>query len=75
MTNTTINLEKTGDNIKRIRKNKHITVADLVSELGFQNPQSVYKWERGENLPSVDNLVILSKVLDTSIDDILVLDN
>ncbi len=72
---TTINMEKTGDNIKRLRRMKSIRVEEVAAECGFQNPQSVYKWERGTNLPTVDNLVILSRMFDTKIDDILVCDD
>jgi hypothetical protein len=42
--------------------------------MGFENPQAVYKWLNGKSLPNVDNLVILSRVLHTSIEDILVVD-
>ncbi|UUY24520.1 helix-turn-helix domain-containing protein [Ligilactobacillus salivarius] len=42
--------------------------------MGFENPQSIYKWLSGRSLPSLDNLVILSKVLHTTIEDILVVD-
>ena len=42
--------------------------------MGFENPQAVYKWISGRSLPSIDNFLILSKVLHTSIEDILVVD-
>ena len=34
----------------------------------------VYKWISGGSLPSLDNFVILSRLLHTSIEDILVID-
>lgn len=40
----------------------------------FENPQAVYKWISGRSLPSIDNFLILSKILYTSIEDILVID-
>ena len=42
--------------------------------MGFENPQAVYKWISGRSLPSLDNFVILSRLLHTSIEDILVID-
>ena len=42
--------------------------------MGFENPQAIYKWISGKTLPSLDNLVILSRLLHTSIEDILVID-
>lgn len=67
----TINMKSTGKNIKALRKQKGITVAELQNAFGFNNPTSIYKWERGENLPSIDNLVILAYVLQVSMEDIL----
>ena len=41
---------------------------------GFENPQAVYKWISGKSLPSLDNFLILSRLLHASIEDILVVD-
>ena len=68
----TIDLIKTGENIARIRKEKGITVARICEVMGFENPQSVYKWQRGSTLPSVDNLYALSRLLGTTMEEILV---
>ena len=59
----TINLEKTGKNIERLRKARRLTVRELQSYFGFEQPQAIYKWQWGECLPSVDNLFALSKIL------------
>lgn len=69
-----INSEKTGANLKSLFKNNGYSVRDIQSVMGFENPQSIYKWLSGRSLPSLDNLVILSKVLHTTIEDILVVD-
>ena len=44
----------------------------IVSFMGFESQQAVYKWQRGESLPSVDNLYALSRLFGTTMDDILV---
>ena len=42
--------------------------------MGFENPQAIYKWISGKSLPSLDNFIILSRLLHASIEDILVVD-
>ena len=61
----------TGNRIKELRKEKHLRVEDIRDFLGFECCQSIYKWQRGESLPSVDNLFALSRLLGTPIDEIL----
>ena len=71
---TRINVEKTGNNITRLRKLKGLSVRNIQEALGFNNPQAIFKWQRGESLPSLDNLVILSQVLGASLEEILVIE-
>ncbi len=47
---------------------------DVQNAMGFENPQAIYKWLSGRSLPSLDNYVILSRLLHTSMEDILVID-
>ena len=68
----TIDLVATGERIKELRKARGFTVMDLSRFMGFTEPQAVYKWQRGESLPTVDNLYALSRILRTSMEDILV---
>ena len=46
----------------------------MQNAMGFENPQAVYKWISGKCLPSLDNFLILSRLLNTSIEEILVID-
>lgn len=64
-------MQATGNRIKEIRMEKHISVNEICEYMGFENPQAVYKWQRGESLPSVDNLFALSRLFDTSMENIL----
>ncbi|HHV14916.1 MAG TPA: helix-turn-helix transcriptional regulator [Acholeplasmataceae bacterium] len=64
---------ETGKNIKRIREEKNISVADLQEIMGFESPQAIYKWQWGQSLPTLDNLVVLAKVFECPIHDILVI--
>lgn len=69
-----IQMELTGKRIRELLKKNGYTVRDVQGAMGFTSPQAVYKWLYGQSLPSVDNLVVLSKILHTSIDSILVVD-
>ena len=62
----------TGENIVRLRKARGLTVRDLQTYFGFEEPQAIYKWQWGKSLPTVDNLYALSALLDVSMDEILV---
>ena len=69
-----IRQEETGARILALMKERGYTVKDVQQACGFENPQSVYRWIRGDILPSVEKLVILSRILKTDIERILVVD-
>ena len=62
----------TGNNIRQLREKSGLTVKDLQSYFGFEMPQAIYKWQRGESLPSVDNLYALGRLLDVPMEQIIV---
>lgn len=66
-----IDMKATGARIVELRKKNHLRVEDISRFMGFETGQAVYKWQRGESLPSVDNLFALSRLFGTSVDDIL----
>jgi transcriptional regulator with XRE-family HTH domain len=70
-----IDLAATGKNIERLRKEKNISVRQLQEVFGFSTPQAVYKWQHGDNLPTVDNLLVLSMLFGKKMDEILVLED
>lgn len=67
-----INMQKTGANIKMLMKLNNIKVIQIQDILGFNTPQAIYKWLRGESMPTIDNMVILAKLLNTTIDNIII---
>ena len=69
-----IRQKDTGRRIRKLLSENGYTVKDIQSAMGFENPQAVYKWISGRSLPSLDNFIILSRLLHTSIEDILVID-
>ena len=67
-----VDLKLTGQNIAVLRKRSGISVRELQTMLGFATPQAIYKWQRGETLPTVENLAALAFILGVTVDDILV---
>ena len=67
-----IDMVATGRNIVRLRKESGLSVADLQNYFGFEAPQAIYKWQKGQSLPSTDNLLALGHLLNVSMEAILV---
>ena len=67
-----IDLIATGSNIRRLRIERGLTVRDLQRYFGFEEPQAIYKWQRGQSLPTVDNLYALGNLFGITMDEILV---
>lgn len=68
-----INMTETGSNIKNLIKENGLRIAEVQELCGFNTPQSIFKWMRGDTLPSLDNLVILAHILNVTIDEIIVI--
>ena len=66
-----LDAKATGARIKELRKAHHLKVEEVARFMGFESEQAVYKWQRGDSLPTVDNLYALSRLFGTSVDDIL----
>lgn len=69
----TIDMEATGRNLWQLARSEGRSVRDLGAAVGGITYQAVYKWLKGQAMPSVDNLVILADYLQVSIEDILVI--
>ena len=67
-----IDLVATGNNIRRLRMERGLTVRDLQSYFGFEEPRAIYKWQKGESLPTVDNLYALGSLFEIPMDQILI---
>lgn len=67
-----IDISATGQNIAKLRAAAGLSVKDLQVIFGFANPQTIYKWQNGICLPSLDNLVILAAALNVSMDEIII---
>ena len=62
----------TGRNIDDIRRDRNLSVAALKDALGLSTTNAIYKWFRGDSMPTLDNIVIFSSILKVSINDMIV---
>ena len=69
-----IDLIATGHSINQKRLTAGLEVKDIQQACGFSTPNAVYKWIHGQNLPTIDNIIILASLLETTVDDILVIE-
>ena len=63
-----------GKKITLYRKEYHLTQDDLANRL-FVTRQNVSKWENGTGIPSIEALLELSKIFNTTIENLLCLDD
>ena len=69
-----VNNMKTADNIRKLKNLHECSYSDLQNACMLESHQSVYKWLNGQSIPSIDNLLILSQLFETSIDEIIGVD-
>lgn len=67
-----IDIRETGRNIKRLREREGLSVRDLQYMFGLAHPQTIYHWQNGYALPTLDHLVLLARILNTTIDEIII---
>lgn len=67
-----IDMKMTGLRLKRLISNAGYTVKDIQNYLHLSCPQPVYRWYKGLILPSVDNLFMLSELLNVHMEELLV---
>lgn len=59
-----------GEQLKQARKERNLSQEDLAEKLGVSR-QSVSKWESGTGYPETEKLITLSKLLEISLDNLL----
>ena len=67
-----INLTETGKNIKRIAKKNGYSAEKIRDVLGISDRSNIYKWFRGEVLPTLDNLLALSILFGVTINELII---
>lgn len=62
-----LDCEAIGGRIREERVRRSFTIQEVCDALSV-SPQAVGKWQRGESLPSIDNLVALCTLFDVSLE-------
>ena len=61
---------KTAERLMELRKKNGFSQEDLANELGVSR-QAISKWERCESSPDTDNLILLAKLYNMTLDELL----
>lgn len=70
-----IDIAKTGQRIKEMCMRKGYTVKKLQETLRLGARQSIYDWYNGKTLPSLDNMLALSRLLGLPVEDFVICKN
>ena len=65
---------ETAERLYKLRKKSGLSQEELADKLGVSR-QAVSKWERAEASPDTDNLILLSKLYNVTLDELLNADN
>ena len=68
-----IDMKATGQNIKRLLKDNGYSVRDVMEITSISTEQAIYKWFRGESLPSIDAQLALCKQLGIRMEELFVI--
>ena len=66
-----VDIRATGEKIRQLMLSRSLCVRDLQAIFGFEYPQAVYAWLGGKSLPTVDNLLVLTKLFALPMDEIV----
>ena len=67
-----IDVAATGSRIDDLRRESGLSVAAMRDCLGLATTHAIYRWLRGETLPTVDNVVALSLLFEVTIDELII---
>ena len=67
-----LDAKRKGARIGALRDAAGLDNAAIADAMGFTTRNAVYKWLRGDALPTLDNMLILADLFGVKIDDIIV---
>lgn len=67
-----IDIPATGQNILAHLEQRGILRSELQLYLGYASLETPYRWFEGKNLPNLENFYVISRILDTTINDLIV---
>lgn len=68
-----IDSKQTGERIRSLCKEQHISVDDLMENLHVGSNQAIYNWFNGKCFPSIEVFHALATLLNVTMDDLIVL--
>lgn len=63
---------RTGRRLERLIRQRGYSVKDIQYLLRLSCPQPIYRWMRGQILPSVEHLFVLAKLLQVHMEELLI---
>ena len=73
--NEVLNMDRTGKNLKKLISCSPYTFEDIANFLNLASPRVIYDWVNGIKLPSLSNLVLISKLFKVHLEDILFIED
>lgn len=70
-----VDAEATGKRIREVMNDQEITPTMIQKVLGGVSLQGIYKWFNGQAMPKLDSFAVISNMLNTPIDDLIVVKN
>lgn len=68
-----IDMEKTKENLKRLRKDAGMSVKEVSEKLGMESVQSIYDWEgERKKLPRLENAIALTRLYGVTLEELYV---
>ena len=67
-----IDLQRTGRHLEELIRQRGYSVKDIQRILHLSCTQPIYRWMRGQILPSVDHLFMLARLLHVHMEDLLI---
>lgn len=68
-----IDMERTKENLKRLRKSAGMSVREVSEKLGMESVQSVYDWEgERKKLPRLENAIALTRLYGVTLEGLYV---
>ena len=62
-----------GQRIKALSKEKGLKLDDIREAAGIGTAQAIYRWYRGEVIPEIEHLYLVSRLLGITVDELLII--
>lgn len=67
-----LDMVMTGAVIKKAISKSGFSIREIQKKLELSCPQPIYRWMKGQTMPSLDNLYTLSSILGVHMEDLLI---